>query len=68
MNYRTDDPIADFDRYDAEQERQLKKFPQCDCCGKHITDDYFYNIDGTYICETCLTDDYRVKTEDYMED
>ena len=65
---RTDDPIADFLAHEAEQERRLKKFPKCDNCGKRITDDYFFNIDGTYICETCMTEDYRVHTDDYMED
>lgn len=64
---RSDDPIADFDRYDREQQAELDKLPKCDICGKPITDDYFYNIDGTYICESCLNDEYRKKTEDYME-
>ena len=35
------------DEYEAEQERKLNKLPKCDCCGQPITDDYFYNIDGT---------------------
>lgn len=55
------------DEYEAEQERKLNKLPKCDCCGQPITDDYFYNIDGTYICEDCLSD-YRQKTDDYIED
>jgi formylmethanofuran dehydrogenase subunit E len=54
--------------YEAEQERRLEKYPKCDCCGESITDDYFYNIDGTFICESCMRDEYRKNTEDYMED
>lgn len=30
---RTDDPVADFDRYDAEQQQQLDSLPVCECCG-----------------------------------
>lgn len=66
------DNIPDYNdlyaMHEAEQERRLKKYPKCDCCGEHITDDYFYNIDSTYFCEECLKDEYRKKTEDYMED
>ena len=54
--------------YEAEQERRLEKLPKCDCCGEPITDDYFYNIDGMFICETCMRDEYRRNTDDYMED
>ena len=57
-----------YEEYEAEQESRLKRFPKCDCCGEPITDDYFYNIDGTYICETCMRDEYRKNTDDYMED
>lgn len=57
-----------YDEYEAEQERKLSKLPKCDCCGEPITDDYFYNIDGTYICEGCLERDYRKKTDDYIEE
>lgn len=56
------------DEYEAEQERNLDKFPKCDCCGEPITDDYFYDIDGTYYCEDCLISEYRKNTDDYMED
>lgn len=54
--------------YEREQERSLRKYPKCDYCGERITDDYFYNIDGTYFHEECLKEEYREETEDYMED
>jgi hypothetical protein len=54
--------------HEREQERRLKKFPKCDCCREHITDDYFYNIDGLYLHDECLKAEYRVKTDDYMNE
>lgn len=56
-----------FHQHDAEQERILRKHPKCDCCGDRIVDDKFYNIEGTYICKVCI-EDYKVDTEDYMEE
>ena len=68
MFFRTDDPIADFNRYDEEQQNYLDKLPKCDCCGEHITDEYLYDIDGTLFCEECLKDEFRKNTDDYIED
>ena len=59
MMYYTDDPVADFDRYDAEQEKRLAELPECDYCGEKITDDYYYNINGDVICEECLKKHFR---------
>lgn len=56
-----------FNQHDAEQERQLRKHPKCDCCGKRITTDKFFNIEGTYICPECI-EDFKVDTDEYMED
>ncbi len=53
--------------YERDQERRLKKYPRCDCCRQHITDDYFYNINGLFAHEECLKAEYRVNTEDYIE-
>jgi non-homologous end joining protein Ku len=38
--YYTDDPIADFDRYDKEQQERLEQRPVCSVCGEHIQDDH----------------------------
>ena len=54
--------------YENERESKLKKLPKCECCGEPITDDSFYNINGTYYCEECLNDKYRVWTDDYIKD
>ena len=55
MNYvRTGDPLADFERYDAEKERELEKLPVCSECGEPIQSEYLYEIvDETY-CESCM--------------
>ena len=63
----TDDPIADFERYDAEQERKLARLPECCVCGEHIQDDFLYDIDGELFCEECMNDSFRKCTDNYME-
>ena len=50
----TDDPIRDFERYEAEQEEKLEKLPVCDDCGEPIQDEYYYDINGFIICPDCL--------------
>jgi len=54
----TDDPIADFNRHDAEQNKWLEQRPVCVDCGEHIQDEEAYYINGEWICETCM-DSYR---------
>ena len=52
----TDDPVADFERWDAEQEEKLKKLPKCCECGEPIQDDSCFEIGGDYYCEDCMED------------
>lgn len=66
--YRTDNPLADWNIYCADEERELKKLPKCEICGERITDDYLYNIEGELMCEECLKNQYRKKTEDYIKE
>ncbi len=63
----TDNPVADAERYMAEQEEELKKLPVCDYCKKPIQDDYLYDLEGDIICEACMNKHFRKHTEDYME-
>lgn len=56
----TDDPIADFNRYDRELEKKEAKLPKCSDCGEPIYDEYYYKINGKIICIECI--------EDYRED
>ena len=58
----TDDPIRDWDRHCEQQERELAKRQICNECGHPITDDYCYNINGEYICESCMNSYYMVET------
>ena len=56
-----------FNQHEAEQERRSRRYPKCDCCGGRIFAEKFYNVEGTYICDVCI-EDFKVDTEDYMED
>ena len=60
--YRTDDPIADFDRWEREQALRTADLPGCDICGRPI-EDYYYNIYGETCCEECLEEHFRVTVE-----
>lgn len=52
--FYTDDPIADFNRYDDEQQRCLERLPRCAECGEHIQQDDAVCMDGHYYCDECL--------------
>ena len=67
MTYRTEDPLADFNRWDAAQESELSRLPKCADCGEVIQDEYFYLINDEPICEECLNLNYRKCTEDYID-
>lgn len=62
--FYSDDPVRDFDRYDAEQARNARKRPVCECCGDHITDEFAYNFDGDWICQDCIKDFLEEVTDD----
>lgn len=53
--FYSDNPEMDFIRYDAHQERELKKRPVCEKCKEPITDDYLYEIDELTLCSECFT-------------
>lgn len=63
MFYRTDDPHADFDRWDAEEQKALDKLPICADCGEPVQDDHFYEICDEVICPDCI-ENYRKPIED----
>lgn len=65
--YYTDDPVADFGRWDHEQSEQLKKRPVCSNCGQPIQDDHYYLINDENICPDCLENEFRKDVEDYGE-
>ena len=56
--YRTDDPAAEFARYDAEMSAALEHLPKCKICGDEIQQDFAYHdpIDDDWICSGCFED------------
>lgn len=56
--YRTDDPLADFDRYDYEQQKEMEQRPVCCLCNDYITDEYAFYIFGEWYCKGCFEDEF----------
>ena len=50
----TDDAIRDAEAWITEQDRKLAKLPKCDYCGEPIQDDYYFDIMGDRVCESCV--------------
>lgn len=53
MFSRTDDPLADFKRYDRLMQQMLDECPRCAYCGARIQEEYPHEIDGELVCEEC---------------
>lgn len=54
MTYRSDDPLADFDREDLEAAEDLKRLPICAECGEPITDEFGYKVGGQLFHMDCI--------------
>ena len=68
MYYRTDDPVADADRYFSErEERWLQSLPICSECGEPIQTEECYEINDELICPDCLEFNHRKRVEDYID-
>lgn len=67
--YYTDDPAADFDRWDMEQARKEARLPVCENpkCKKRIHDENYFEIGGEILCRSCMEDRYMKYTEDYIQ-
>jgi formylmethanofuran dehydrogenase subunit E len=65
--YRTDDPIADFHRWDNDQQKQLDRLPKCAECGEPIQSEECFEFEGELICPECLKSNHRKWTSDYTE-
>ena len=61
--FRSGDPLADFDRYEREQEKRLEQLPVCDYCGEPIQDDFFYQINGENYCPDCMEGHFRMEND-----
>ena len=71
MFIRTDDPVRDFERHDAEQQRKLDRLPKCEYCGEPIQDEECYEINGALVHSDCATDyldkNCKVSTDNYID-
>ena len=54
MFFRTEDPVADFNRHDRDQVRRLAKLPACERCGDAIQQERAVCINGFWFCDECL--------------
>ncbi len=61
----TDDPIADFARHDAMQQKRLEQFPECSDCGVAIQDKYF-EFDCYFYCSDCVDKYHKKDVEDFV--
>lgn len=50
----TDDPLADFHRYDSEQEEKLEHLPRCGYCNEPIQQEMAVHIENDWYCDECL--------------
>ncbi len=64
--FRSDDPIRDFNRHEAEQEAWLRKRPVCVYCGHHIQEENLFDINGELYHEQCAQSEFKKYTEDYI--
>ncbi len=61
------------DNYDMWQQHEWKKeqllsmLPLCEICDEHITDEYYYKINGRVICESCLNEYYKTWNDEELE-
>lgn len=66
MEYYTDNPVADYNRYAADQERELQKLPKCSHCGEPIQDDFCWEIDGEIYHQDCAEELFCHCTDNYI--
>lgn len=64
--FLTGDPLADFDRWDKEQQAALDKLPKCAECDEPIQTDECYEINDEYICPECLENNHKHWVEDLV--
>lgn len=62
--YYSDDPLRDFDRWDADQAAAEARLPICVECGYHIMDEEAYYFEGDWICVACMDEHKRTVEPD----
>ena len=48
-----------WEAHDREQEKALSDSIHCEYCGKPIQEDFFFEINGDVMCESCLVRNFR---------
>ena len=61
MIYRTDDPLADFNRHEEDMEKELEKCPECAYCGFKIQDTFAFYIDREWYHRECIESAYLME-------
>lgn len=67
MRFYTDDPIADAERWIAEQENRLELLPKCVCCKQPIQQEKAVCVGGYYYCKDFELDAWEEVRENYLE-
>lgn len=44
---------------ELEEDRYLEGLPTCEICGEKIQDEYYYDINNTIMCESCMNELHR---------
>lgn len=65
--FYTDDPLADFHRYDAEQQNKLNNLPRCSECNEPIQDEFCYEVNDELICDECMRKNHRKSVDNFIE-
>ena len=55
--YWTDEPVADFHRYDRAQENALARLPKCSRCRERIQSEFCYEVDDEPVCDECIKEE-----------
>lgn len=61
------DPIDAFNEYMEEEAEYESKCPVCCECDCPITDDYYFEIDGYFYCEDCLSN-HKKSVDEYVRE
>ena len=68
--FLTGNPVADAERYHAEQDRKLDMLPKCSCCNEPITTEKAIYYNDQWCCRSCeqefwedIREDFEVEVE-----
>lgn len=61
------DNYSRWEQHEQECENWRDSHPHCDYCGGHIQEDHLYDFCGEIICQECLDNNFKKRTDDYAE-